>query len=114
MYSLMEVADRVKSVREINKMTQESLAEVLCISRELISFYETGKRAIPLLVLQKLADIFGLSLAELLELDLSTLKTQSRLVWFRANAIEENDRMQLTEFNRIIRNYLKMQRLSGK
>jgi len=114
MERLLEVASRVKSVREINEMTQGALAEMLGISRELISHYETGKRRIPISTLQKLADVFGLSLVDLLEMDLSMLKTQSRLVRFRANAIEEHDRVKLTEFNRIVKNYLKMQRLSGK
>ena len=52
----------IKGLREKYGYTQDKVAEYLGIKREMISFYENEGREIPLEVLEKLSDLFGIEL----------------------------------------------------
>ena len=52
----------IKGLRDKYGYTQDRLAEFLGIKREMISFYETEEREVPLEVLEKLSDLFGVDL----------------------------------------------------
>ncbi len=49
----------IKGLRERYGYTQEKLASFLEIKREMVSFYENNEREVPLEVLEKLSDLFG-------------------------------------------------------
>jgi transcriptional regulator with XRE-family HTH domain len=53
---------RLKSLREDNDITQAQLAKFLNISQVAYSYYEIGKRSIPMELLSKLADYYNTSI----------------------------------------------------
>ena len=58
---------RLKDLREDSDLTQEELATKLNLTQRAYSHYENGNRDIPLEVLIKVADIFGVTVDYLLE-----------------------------------------------
>ena len=59
----LEVAERIKYLREENKLTQSQVAQRLnYASRNTVSDYETGRRSIGVQVAIAYADLFGVSL----------------------------------------------------
>lgn len=57
---------RIKKYRQKNKITQEQLGEKLNKSGSTIKRYEKGEVEPSLIILEKMADIFNVSLAELM------------------------------------------------
>ena len=53
---------RLKELREDHDLTQTQLAKILEISRPQYSLYETGKRTIPIDLLNKLAKFYNTSI----------------------------------------------------
>lgn len=53
---------RIKELRLANSLTQKQVAEVLEMKQEQYQRYESGKREIPLHLLIKLADFYGVTL----------------------------------------------------
>ncbi len=56
----------IKELREKNKLTQAELAEKLCVSDKAVSKWETGKGYPDITLLEPLADIFKVSITELI------------------------------------------------
>jgi transcriptional regulator with XRE-family HTH domain len=63
---IIAFSKNLKKLRKIKNMSQKDIAELLGITRQAIAAYETGKREPNYLILQKVADIFGVSLDYLL------------------------------------------------
>ena len=63
------LADNLSVLRKKNKLSQEELADKLCLSRQTISKYETGETIPDILVCQKIAEIFNVSLDDLVNYD---------------------------------------------
>lgn len=57
---------RIRNLREDNDLTQKQLSDFLNISRVSYSYYELGKRSIPLELLCKIADYYNTSVDYLL------------------------------------------------
>ena len=57
--------DNLISLRKLNNLSQEELADRLNISRQTLSKYETGESLPDIEKCKSIADIFGVSLAEL-------------------------------------------------
>ena len=53
---------RIKDLREDHDLSQKDIAKLLNISQVAYSYYEIGKRSIPLELLIKLADFYNVSL----------------------------------------------------
>ena len=62
------VYERIKNLREDNDMTQSDVAKYLNCSQVAYSYYEIGRRDMPIEVLIKLAKLFNCSTDYLLEL----------------------------------------------
>lgn len=58
---------RIRNMREDNDMTQEHMAEYLCIHQTTYSDYELGNLNIPVPILDKIATLFETSVDYLLE-----------------------------------------------
>ena len=58
--------ERIRGMREDNDLKQEDIAKLLNCTQACYSNYENGKREIPSLVLEKLADFYGVSVDYLL------------------------------------------------
>ena len=64
---------RIKSLREDNDFTQKSISDLLNVTQVAYSYYELGKRNIPLELLSQLADFYHTSVDYLLyRTDVST------------------------------------------
>jgi transcriptional regulator with XRE-family HTH domain len=97
----------ISALRSKLALTQLQLADYLGIKRENISYYETGNREIPVEHLEKLADLFGVELYDLLESDLTNQKANLAFA-FRADQIDEKDLENISRFKKIVKNYIKM------
>ena len=107
------IGKNIKSYREKLQLTQSQVAKNLGISRELISLYESGKREIDLNKLELLTDLFGVELVNLIEED-SELVTIDLNFAYRSDEMTDDDLKQISEFRRIVKNYLKMRHVLDK
>lgn len=57
---------RLKNLREDNDLTQTQIAQYLNISQVAYSYYELGRRTVPLEILCKIADFYNTSVDYLL------------------------------------------------
>jgi|JFJP01.1.fsa_nt_gi transcriptional regulator with XRE-family HTH domain len=100
----------IKGLRERYGYTQEKLASFLEIKREMVSFYENNEREVPLEVLEKLSDLFGVELAVFFSETVE--EAMAEVVFaFRKDSVNESDMEKLSDFGKIVKNYLKINRL---
>lgn len=64
---IVKIAENIKFYRKQYKMTQDELAEKLCAKKSRISNYENGYSTPDIYTLCKLADIFDITLDDLVE-----------------------------------------------
>ena len=62
MSNLKKLGERLKKARSSMSYSQSDIAKKLGVQRELISYYETGTREIPLSALTTLANLYGTTL----------------------------------------------------
>lgn len=62
----VELARRIRALRRRSGMTQEAVAKVLKLTSQAVSQMETGQRRIEVLTLRKFAQIYDVSLDQLL------------------------------------------------
>lgn len=63
---ISEVGKRIQKLRIQNNMTQDKLSKKLGIDRTTLAHYEMGKRTPGIDILWEIADIFGVSIDELI------------------------------------------------
>ena len=105
----------MKRLREKFGYSQDAVAGLLSIKRELISYYETGAREVPLEVLEKLSDLFGVDLEVFFSDNVE--EAVSELVFaeaFRADDLDKKDLEGIIAFRRIIKNYQRILNLEKK
>lgn len=107
----MIIGKNVSNLREKMGINQQELAEMVGVKREMISYYETGSREIPILLLEKLADFFRVDMVDLMEDNPEILKTNIAFA-FRANAFSSEDFDSIAHFGKIVRNYFKLLELN--
>ena len=105
------IGRNLASLREKRGLTQDDLAKYLNVKRPMISYYETAERDIPLPHLEKLADLYNVELADLME-EAPDAKQATLAFAFRAEGLQPEDLKSIAEFQRVVKNYLKMQRLN--
>lgn len=66
MFDLQKFGEGISSLRKNKDMTQFELADLIGISRQAISRYECGESFPDISVLSRMAEIFGISLGELI------------------------------------------------
>lgn len=67
---MLIVSQKLKELRLQNNLTQENVAKVIQVSRVVYNRYENNQREIPLELLCKLADFYGVSVDYLLDREL--------------------------------------------
>lgn len=77
----MDIGNKIKKYREINKISQEELADKLFVSRQTISNWETNKFYPDIKSLSMMSNIFDVTLDEFIEGDINEMKKK----------VEEND-----------------------
>lgn len=107
------IGQNIKALRGKLRLTQENLAEYLGIDRVNISYYENCERRIPVVHLNKLADLFGVELHDLLTEDLVNQSLNVSFA-FRATNLTNEDLQNIAQFKRIVKNYLKLVDLKNK
>lgn len=78
----MDIANRIKTLRVENNMTQKQLSEKLGLTPKMISFYEKGERIPPLDIVEKLVTIFSTSADYLIGLEKIMLHMIQQLFLF--------------------------------
>ena len=101
------IAANIKRLREVSTYTQEHIASFLGIGRSAYSNYETGDRELPLNLMERLSDLYGCELSDLLSEDRNVLETTLATA-FRVDSLTPDDMNQLAAFKRIVKNSLKM------
>lgn len=97
-------------LRENLGFSQDKVAEFLNTSREEISYYETGKRDIPLSILERASDLFGVELEDFFSEEDSVGIT----IAYRADDCTKEDLEQIARFKKIVKNYQRINRLMEK
>ena len=64
---LMEIAQRIRELREILGYTQQKMAELTEVSEDIYRQYETGNTDLPFTFIHKCAKAFGVEITDLLE-----------------------------------------------
>lgn len=100
----------IKGLRERYGYTQDRLASFLNLKREMISFYENDERDVPLEVLEKLSDLFGVELSVFFSETVE--EAMAEVVFaFRKDSVDVSDMEKLSDFGKIVKNYIKINRL---
>jgi len=108
------IGANIRVLREANKYTQSEVATFLGLNDHVtISYYENGDRNIPLDHLKKIADLFGVELTALFVEDPNE-RTINKVFAFRKEDLNEKDFSIIAEFNKIVKNYIKLIRLETK
>ena len=107
------IGNNLNLFRKKLNLTQDNVAHFLGIKREMLSYYETGERIAPLDFLNKLSDLYGVELKDLLEKNFEDTKINVALS-FRAEKLNEQDLKTIANFRKIVKNYLKMIKLENE
>lgn len=95
------IGNRLKAFREQSGFTQKNIADYLQVDQSLVSMVETGKRSLTADMLEKLADLFGVSL-KAFEEEGAEVRTLSFA--FRASEVDETDMETIRAIHRIALN----------
>lgn len=107
------IGNNIKDFRIRFGFSQDHIANYLGVDRTTISKYESGEREISLINLNRLADLFGIEIEYLLEPDVAN-KTANLAFAFRKQGIEEQDIKSIAEFQKVVKNYLKILKISDE
>ena len=105
------IGNNIAKIRRAQGLTQDNLASYLGLSRVQISHYERGERDISVTDLNKLSDLFGVELSELLEEDLKIQNLNLAFAFRSENS--KSDLEQIASFKKVVMNYLKMERINA-
>lgn len=106
----MKTGEIIRAYRERMGLSQEIVASFLGIKRETLSYYENnpdGRNQASLEVLEKLANLYGVDLADFFEDDIKQLNANLAFA-FRATDLNENDLNEIAQFRKVVKNYLKI------
>lgn len=104
------ISSNFKKLRINLGLSQEQMAQYLDKSREEISYYETSKRDIPLSILEKSSNLFGIELSDFF----SETNPEAIAFAFRADQLSTNDLEEISKFKKIMKNYSRINRLINK
>lgn len=104
------IGRNLQRYREQSGLTQEALAQYLGISREEVSYYETGKRTFPTRLITDAVRLFGIDEYDLLETDPESSKVKIALA-FRAGDLSTEDLRHIADFRKIVLNYVEMRKI---
>lgn len=106
------IGTNIKAFREKIGLSQEEVADYCGMKREILSYYENGKREVSLLHLEKIAEFLNIDMEAFLEENPSAIQPDLSLA-FRAQDLDASDREQIAYFKRIVKNYLKMKTIEA-
>lgn len=97
--SIIQLANNLRRLRTENGCTQEQIAEKLNISRQAYSNYETGKRVPDIDILIRIADIYEVSLEQLITQTCTGngIINETSGPYYTGKVLRSNDTIYLTE-----------------
>lgn len=104
------IGKNLKDYRLKNKYTQDQIASYLGADRSAISYYESGKREISIVDLNKLCDLYYIELDVLLEPN-AAINAANLAFAFRINSKNIQDLTSIAQFQKIVKNYLKIKKI---
>jgi predicted transcriptional regulator len=104
------IRKNIIALRKIARLKPMDIAGFLGIQREIVIRYENGHQELPLEHLEKLADLFRVDLYDITETDLTQSITTSKLS-LETGKFSSEDLNNISRFNRIIKNYVKLNEL---
>lgn len=100
----------LKKLREVNGLTQEEVAKIMNVKRELISYYENGKREISVTNLKKLLDFLGIDME-----DFKNERYGRKIqVAYRKDYILEEDFKEVVWLNRFVMNISELKKINSE
>lgn len=106
-----QIGKNLELFRKKRGLSQEDVAAYLGVSRPVISYYETATREIPLPQLEKLADLYCVDVADLIE-EQTTVEQQASVAFaFRTDGLTPEDLQNMGNFQKVVKNYLKLKKL---
>lgn len=115
---VVELAEALRSARERAGLSQEGAADTLGINRVLLSYYETGRRTVPLRTAAALARLYGTSLDRLLTGDeaMAAEPIDVSGILYRAAppALGDSARGALRLFEQYLRDYVELAKELGR
>lgn len=105
------IGKNIKEYRNQFGYTQDHLAKYLGIDRSMVSHYERGEREISIIHLEKLADLFCIDVDVLTENNEKVRKAELAFA-FRKDGIDEQDIKSIADFQKVVKNYIKIVSLS--
>lgn len=101
------IGANLKLFREAADYTQSYVAQYLGIERGAYANYESGAREMPYTLIEKICDLYGIAISSLFEED--PMDNASELCCaFRIDTPDHHDIAAISDFRKIVRNYLKM------
>lgn len=76
-------AENLIQLRKLNQMSQDELADQIGVSRQTLSKYETGESLPDIERCKRLADIFGVTVDDLINYEKRNIVLLIRSVWMR-------------------------------
>ena len=110
MNTTKSIGKNIRALRIQNGLTQSNIARFLQVDQSLISKIEKNERPITLDMLDKLSALFGVTVENLMG---ESVPTNRISFAFRANEINEDDLITISDINKIALNLKFMTRLLG-
>lgn len=104
------ITSNIKRLREASGFTQESVANYLGVKRSAYANYEAGERVLPLILMERLADLYGCEMYDFYSEDVDVVSNMLATA-FRVDMLSREDMVQIAAFKRIVNNSLKMDKL---
>lgn len=105
------VGKNLKLLRDAADYKQQEVADKLEIERGAYANYESGNREMPFNLLQKVCEFYGINMSILFEEDAALLE-KDMICAFRKNKLSADDQKEVNYFKSVVRNYLKMTKLT--
>lgn len=105
------IGNNIKEFRNRLGLSQDQVADFIGVDRTTITKYESGDREVSLVQLEKFCDLFAIEIEDLFEED-SVNKSANLAFAFRADDLNQEDITSIAAFQKVVKNYLKMQSIS--
>lgn len=87
---IKNIGKKLKKARELNQLSQKDVAKYLNVNEKQISYYENGSRKVNIVILIKLADLYGYPISYFLENQNQNIEPEIKIA-YRMKDLGEND-----------------------
>lgn len=110
MMNLVEIGNRIKTLRDESNLTQTKVAEYLSLDQSMIAKIEKGERNITSDVIEKLSRLFCCTVDYILS---GATPEQKCTISFRTSSLTSDDLKSLATINKIVLNQFEMDKMLG-